>query len=60
MTYFYLLLISYGVTFIGGFMLMTVEERCNPWTDCLIYGVISSLIFGTALFIALVLLHTTS
>ena len=54
MTYFYLALLSYGVTFIGGFVLMLVEGH-HDWKDCFIYGVINAVVFGTALYIALIL-----
>ena len=55
MTYFYLALLSYGVTFAGGFLVIYVDGR-QDWKDYFIYGAVNSATFGTALYVTLILL----
>jgi len=53
-TYFYLALLSYGITFLGGLLLVSVVDN-ESWRDRFSYGIANSAIFGTALYIALIL-----
>ena len=54
MTYLYLALLSYGVTFLGGLLLVSIVDN-ESWWDRFSYGVANSFVFGTALFVALIL-----
>lgn len=57
MTYFYLAILSYGITFLGGVLLIAVEGN-HDRSDYIVYGVANSFVFGTALFVALILFVT--